>query len=348
MAVASRLCIGKEGPLAHIGAIWGAAACYIPGLGFEFLRNDEFKRQIIAAGGSAGVSAAFGAPIGGTLFAYEMSKPTVFWTFEMIWKTFTCCSVAVLVLAVLQTLASGNVTDGFRGSTIKFGDAIANDKIENTYQVFPAAAVIGIIGGLLGALFIDVNTRMNALRKRLLTTAAIKPIETAMWSFCTGFVFILAPYAIYVSNPDICKESSTLTEESKLITYQGWCAEGQYDPNASIFWSSEGGIIKNIINDNVKITALNQFYFLIVWYFFTITTYGTNVPAGLFLPGMIIGCALGASVFSAADYIGAVSYGTDEEKQALTRSYVILACGGFMAGYTRMTYSLAVILMETS
>lgn len=29
------------------------------------------------------------------------------------------------------------------------------------------------------------------------------------------------------------------------------------------------------------------------WYFFTITTYGTNVPAGLFLPGMIIGCALG-------------------------------------------------------
>lgn len=37
MAVASRLCIGKEGPLAHIGAIWGAATVYIPGLGFEFL-----------------------------------------------------------------------------------------------------------------------------------------------------------------------------------------------------------------------------------------------------------------------------------------------------------------------
>ena len=44
LAVASRLCIGKEGPLAHIGAIWGAATIYIPGLGFEFLQNDEFKR----------------------------------------------------------------------------------------------------------------------------------------------------------------------------------------------------------------------------------------------------------------------------------------------------------------
>jgi len=33
--------------------------------------------------------------------------------------------------------------------------------------------------------------------------------------------------------------------------------------------------------------------FIAVWYIFTITTYGTNVPAGLFLPGMIIGCAVG-------------------------------------------------------
>jgi H+/Cl- antiporter ClcA len=30
------------------------------------------------------------------------------------------------------------------------------------------------------------------------------------------------------------------------------------------------------------------------WYCLTIITYGTFVPAGLFLPGMIVGCALGA------------------------------------------------------
>lgn len=32
----------------------------------------------------------------------------------------------------------------------------------------------------------------------------------------------------------------------------------------------------------------------------------------------------------------------------INRSYIILGCAGFMAGYTRMTYSLAVIIMETS
>ena len=63
---------------------------------------------------------------------------------------------------------------------------------------------------------------------------------------------------------------------------------------------------------------------------------------------MIIGCALGSTVFNFADFVGAVKFNDEEEKQALIRSYIILSCGGFMAGYTRMTYSLAVILMETS
>ena len=197
--MASRLCIGKEGPLAHIGAIWGAASLYIPGVGFEMLRNDEFKRTLIAAGGSAGVSAAFGAPIGGTLFAYEMSKPTVFWTFEMVWKTFICCSFAVLLLAIFQTLASGSTGDGFRGSTIKFGNALVGDTYYNTYQVLIGAVIIGTIGGMLGAFFINVNFRANALRKKILTRKWMKPIETAIFSFVTGSFFILTPYLLYLA-----------------------------------------------------------------------------------------------------------------------------------------------------
>ena len=36
-AVTGKLCIGKEGPLAHIGAIVGVMCCYIPNLNLEFL-----------------------------------------------------------------------------------------------------------------------------------------------------------------------------------------------------------------------------------------------------------------------------------------------------------------------
>jgi len=37
LAVTGKLCIGKEGPLAHIGSIIGVFCAYIPGLGLEFL-----------------------------------------------------------------------------------------------------------------------------------------------------------------------------------------------------------------------------------------------------------------------------------------------------------------------
>jgi H+/Cl- antiporter ClcA len=32
----------------------------------------------------------------------------------------------------------------------------------------------------------------------------------------------------------------------------------------------------------------------------------------------------------------------------MRRKLIIIGCGAFMAGYTRMTYALGVILMETS
>jgi chloride channel 7 len=99
-AVSGRLCVGKEGPLAHIGGILGNCVLYLPGLGFEHMRNDETKRLFIAAGASTGVSVAFGAPIGGALFCYELSQPNTFWKFKMIWKVFFACSLGTFVLAI--------------------------------------------------------------------------------------------------------------------------------------------------------------------------------------------------------------------------------------------------------
>ena len=93
-----------------------------------------------------------------------------------------------------------------------------------------------------------------------------------------------------------------------------------------------------------------MFLFFSIWYFFTITTYGTNVPAGLFLPGMIIGCALGAMYSKAVDLSMVFAHDLDyiAVHDDIRKKYIVIGCAGFMAGYTRMTYSLAVILMETS
>ena len=74
-------------------------------------------------------------------------------------------------------------------------------------------------------------------------------------------------------------------------------------------------------------------------------TYGVNVPAGLFLPGMIIGCAVGHIYGYQLQQWGFIDDVTYELNK---KSYIIIAIAGYMAGYTRLTYSLCVILMETS
>ena len=109
LAVTSGLCVGKEGPLAHIGGIIGVVVPYLPLPKFNWFRNDATKRNLIAAGASAGVSVAFGAPVGGTLFAFELSKPTPFWKFSTLWKAFISCSVAVFVLAFVASAMAGEV-----------------------------------------------------------------------------------------------------------------------------------------------------------------------------------------------------------------------------------------------
>jgi H+/Cl- antiporter ClcA len=43
-AVVGGLCIGKEGPLVHIGAIIGVVSCYLPFGAFKWLQNDIMKR----------------------------------------------------------------------------------------------------------------------------------------------------------------------------------------------------------------------------------------------------------------------------------------------------------------
>lgn len=191
LAVSARLAVGKEGPLAHIGAIVGASVLYIPGLGLEHLRNDETKRLFIAAGASTGVSVAFGAPIGGALFCYELSRPNTFWRFTMIWKVFFAASLGTFVMAMWNGIRTGNYMD-WSGAQIKFGSAHDTQNASIIYTM-PGAIVLGITGGCLGALFINVNTRVNAYRKVLLKSNWIKPIETMLFAILTASIFFIVP-----------------------------------------------------------------------------------------------------------------------------------------------------------
>lgn len=102
LAVAAGLPIGPEGPIIHMGAFLGSALSGLHSttlrfdLGlFRHLRGSKHKRDFVTAGVAAGVAAAFDAPLGGLLFAFE--EVASFWHSHLGWQVFFCCTMAVLV-----------------------------------------------------------------------------------------------------------------------------------------------------------------------------------------------------------------------------------------------------------
>ena len=69
-AVSSGLNLGKEGPFVHISTCVG----YLVAVRFpKYRENDRKMREMLSAACASGLSVAFGAPIGGVLFSYEVS-----------------------------------------------------------------------------------------------------------------------------------------------------------------------------------------------------------------------------------------------------------------------------------
>ncbi|XP_029786443.1 H(+)/Cl(-) exchange transporter 5 isoform X3 [Suricata suricatta] len=68
LAVSSGLSLGKEGPLVHVACCCGNILCHCFN---KYRKNEAKRREVLSAAAAAGVSVAFGAPIGGVLFSLE-------------------------------------------------------------------------------------------------------------------------------------------------------------------------------------------------------------------------------------------------------------------------------------
>ncbi|KIH50578.1 chloride transporter, ClC family, partial [Ancylostoma duodenale] len=107
LASASGLSLGKEGPMVHLACCIGNIFSYLfPKYGM----NEAKKREILSASAAAGVSVAFGAPIGGVLFSLE--EASYYFPLKTMWRSFFCALVAGIILRIVNPFGSDQQQGG--------------------------------------------------------------------------------------------------------------------------------------------------------------------------------------------------------------------------------------------
>lgn len=123
------------------------------------------------------------------------------------------------------------------------------------------------------------------------------------------------------------------------------CPDGRFDRLATVMFDSQADIIKSFMSPDRTIILSNAIIFCVFWFIFLCITSGTAVPTGIFIPCILIGCSLG-HVYSYIHY--AIGFGISEGDKIKPAVFAIFGAAAVLSGSTRMTYSLAVIMLETT
>ena len=167
MIVSSGFAVGPEGPLVHTGAIIGSGLtrghkncgtkkCTQQVHLFTHFHNDTDRRDFISMGAAAGFAAAFGAPVGGVLFALE--EASSFWNAKLMWRLLLCTSLACFTLSILRALTGaedeepGAANFQFEPGMLTLNTDAGALRFTSQWEL-ALCGVLGCLCGVLGAMF---------------------------------------------------------------------------------------------------------------------------------------------------------------------------------------------------
>ncbi|KAF7935232.1 uncharacterized protein EAE97_008139 [Botrytis byssoidea] len=312
LSVASGMWLGKEGPLVHVAC---CCANVFMKLFVNINGNEARKREVLSAAAAAGISVAFGSPIGGVLFSLE--QLSYYFPDKTMWQSFVCAMTAAVTLQALDPFRSGKLvlyqvtySTGWHG-----------------FEMIPYA-FLGILGGIYGGLFIKVNTSIFQWKKT--ATWLPGPITQVM---------IVATLTALVNYPNLYMRTqsselvfSLFAECSKLTDDQfGLCKTGA----ATIG------------------TIFLLLFAAVLGFFLASMTFGLQVPAGIILPSMAVGALFGRAVGILVEiwvhnFPKFFAFATCEPDIPCVTpgTYAIIGAAAALGGVTRMTVSIVVIMFE--
>ncbi|KAF2001552.1 chloride channel protein 3 [Amniculicola lignicola CBS 123094] len=312
LAVASGLWLGKEGPLVHVAC---CSANLFMKLFSNVNSNEARKREVLSAAAAAGISVAFGSPIGGVLFSLE--QLSYYFPDKTMWQSFVCAMVAAVTLQAFNPFRTGKLV--LYQVTYHSG--------WHDFELIPFA-FLGLLGGLYGGLFIKLNMRVAEWRKQRqylkgpVTEVVIVAFVTALINYPIKFMRAQASELVYF----LFAECADLTEDTL-----GLCKAGK----------ANTGVVALLLISAMLGILLASF------------TFGLQIPAGIILPSMAIGGLYGRAVGLTVEVLQQawptlfLFSSCEPDVPCVTPgTYAIIGAASALGGATRMTVSIVVIMFE--
>ncbi|KAK2740077.1 hypothetical protein FQN55_009026 [Onygenales sp. PD_40] len=316
LSVASGLSVGKEGPYVHIATAIGNISCRIFS---KYHYNDGKRREVLSASAASGVGVAFGAPIGGVLFSLE--EVSYYFPPKTLFRTFFCCIAAALSLKFLNPYGTGKI--------VLFQVRYVSD-----WEVFELFIfmLLGVLGGAAGALFIKASRLWAQSFRRIPAIKRWPLLEVVLVALITGLASFWNRYTKLAVSELLFELASPCDSSSESRT--GLCPTGD----------KIGEVIRYLVIAFVIKSIL------------TIITFGIKVPAGIYVPSMVVGGLMGRIVGHTAQYFvyhfpnsflfGSCPSSRDALSCVNPGVYALIAAGSTMCGVTRLSLTLVVILFE--
>ncbi|KAL1837481.1 hypothetical protein VTJ49DRAFT_3742 [Mycothermus thermophilus] len=318
LSVASGLSLGKEGPYVHIASCVGNIACR---LFAKYDRNDAKRREVLSAAAAAGVTVAFGAPLGGVLFGLE--EVAYYFPAKTLFRTFFCCITAALTLKFLNPYGTHKI--------VMFQ---VRYLVDWEYFEILSFILVGVLGGAAGALFIKASRYWAKTFRRIPVIKAHPLLEVLLVALVTGVVgywntLTKLPVAKLLYNL-----AAPCDERDNNLEDLGLCPTDISDIPPILTNLSAAFLIKGLL---------------------TIVTFGIKVPAGIYVPSMVVGGLMGRLIGHVVQWVVMATpdwsvWGTCPKMPNATciqpGVYGLIAAGSTMCGVTRLSVTLAVILFE--
>ncbi|KAL1212721.1 Chloride channel protein CLC-d [Cardamine amara subsp. amara] len=351
-SVGGGLALGKEGPLVHTGACiasllgqGGSTKYHFNSRWPQLFKSDRDRRDLVTCGCAAGVAAAFRAPVGGVLFALE--EVTSWWRSQLMWRVFFTSAIVAVVVRTAMGWCKSGICGHFGGGGFIIWD-VSDGQDDYYFKELLPMAVIGVIGGLLGALFNQLTLYLTSWRRNSLHKKGnrVKIIEACIISCITSAISFGLPLLRKCSPcPESVPDSGIECPRppgmyGNYVNF--YCkTDNEYNDLATIFFNTQDDAIRNLFSAKTmrEFSAQSLLTFLAMFYTLAVVTFGTAVPAGQFVPGIMIGSTYGRLV-------GMFVVRFYKKLNIEEGTYALLGAASFLGGSMRMTVSLCVIMVE--